>query len=243
MDQKKQLMWGLVAIALAIVFSSIIGASAIKAFKLAGDTISVTGSARMEVTSDFAKLQGNINFQSPTLQQGAKKLKQYRNQVQEFLTSKGIPESAISFGAMNNYAQEIRDDRGRSTGKISGYRISQEIIVRSEQVELIGKIAQEIDELVVQGVPYNSYGPEFMYTKLNEARIALMEDATIDAKKRAEKIAKAADGKVGAIRDARMGVIQVVAPNSTSISDYGMYDTSTIQKNVVAVVKVNFSVR
>ena len=34
---------------------------------------------------------------------------------------------------------------------------------------------------------------------------------------------------------------QVTSPNSTDVSGYGVYDASTIQKDVTAVVNVTFS--
>jgi len=41
---------------------------------------------------------------------------------------------------------------------------------------------------------------------------------------------------------ATQGVFQITAPNSTEVSDYGSYDTSTIEKTVKAVVSCEFSV-
>ena len=38
-----------------------------------------------------------------------------------------------------------------------------------------------------------------------------------------------------------VGVFQVTSPNSTDVSDYGVYDTSTLLKDVTAVVNVSFA--
>ncbi|MCB2197833.1 SIMPL domain-containing protein [bacterium] len=122
------------------------------------------------------------------------------------------------------------------------YNANQQFEVRSGDVDLVVEVASAVEELMREGISLTSQAPDFLYTKLDEARISLMADATRDAKARAEQISEAAGGKIGPIRDARMGVIQVVAPNSTNISDYGMYDTSTREKDVVGVVKVNFAV-
>jgi len=40
---------------------------------------------------------------------------------------------------------------------------------------------------------------------------------------------------------AGIGGFQVTSPNSTEVSDYGVYDTSTLGKDVTAVVNVTFS--
>ena len=39
-----------------------------------------------------------------------------------------------------------------------------------------------------------------------------------------------------------MGVFQITAPNSRDVSDYGVYDTQTIDKDITSVVSVSFAV-
>ena len=51
----------------------------------------------------------------------------------------------------------------------------------------------------------------------------------------------ATGGSLGKLRGVDVGVFQVTSPNSTEVSDYGVYDTSTLQKDVTAVVNVTFS--
>jgi hypothetical protein len=69
-----------------------------------------------------------------------------------------------------------------------------------------------------------------------------MAAASADARARAEKIAHSTGCKLGVLRDAQMGVLQVTRPDSTETSDYGMYDTSTIEKDVQAVVTATFRI-
>jgi hypothetical protein len=71
----------------------------------------------------------------------------------------------------------------------------------------------------------------------------MLAEATKNAKDRAERIAESSGSKVGSMRSADMGVFQVMAVNSTEVSDYGAYDTTSIDKNVMAVVRASFSLR
>ena len=66
--------------------------------------------------------------------------------------------------------------------------------------------------------------------------------ATENAKKRAESMAKASGNKIGSIRSARMGVFQITPVNSFDVSDYGMNDTTSLEKKVNAVVNVEFAI-
>lgn len=230
-------------IALAIVVAALIGANALRDIKRAGDTIQVTGSARMRVTSDYVVWRGNLQASAPTSSSATRQIQQSREKFLAFLSKKQVADSLITMSPVNGWQEQEYDNNGRPTGRMLRYNANQQFEVRSSDVDLIVDVASAVEELMREGISLNSQSPEFLYTHLDEARISLMADATRDAKARAVQIAEAAGGKIGSIREARMGVIQVVAPNSTNISDYGMYDTSTREKDVVGVVKVSFAVK
>ncbi len=233
---------GMLFIAIAIVISAFVGAGAIKDVKRAGDMISVTGSAKMRVVSDQVVWRGSLQGVAGTRAEAAKAVARHRDEVLGFLNDQGIPSTDIQVMPVYTHGQPEYDQHGRDTGRILRYTSNQDFVIRSNNVDRITEVAEAAQELMQRGVPFSSYQPEYTYSKLDEARVNLMSEATTDAMKRAEQIAGAAGGKIGAIRQARMGVIQVVAPNSTNISDYGMYDTSTVEKDVIAVVKVSFAV-
>jgi hypothetical protein len=48
---------------------------------------------------------------------------------------------------------------------------------------------------------------------------------------------------VGKIQSVKMGVFQITDVDSTSVSDMGINDTSTIDKKVTAVVNVVFKIK
>jgi hypothetical protein len=68
-----------------------------------------------------------------------------------------------------------------------------------------------------------------------------MSEAMQDAKFRAESMTKAVGGSLGALVNVKAGPIQITTPDSTMTSDYGSYDTSTIEKTVSATVSVTFN--
>ncbi|MFM7192339.1 MAG: SIMPL domain-containing protein, partial [Microcystaceae cyanobacterium] len=59
----------------------------------------------------------------------------------------------------------------------------------------------------------------------------------------AEAIAKNTNSQVGAVRSAQTGVFQITSRNSTEVSDMGTYDTSSIDKDITAVVSISFSMK
>ena len=56
-------------------------------------------------------------------------------------------------------------------------------------------------------------------------------------------LVEATGSRLGTLRGVDVGVFQVTSPNSTQVSDYGVYDTSTLQKDVTAVVNVTFALK
>jgi len=65
--------------------------------------------------------------------------------------------------------------------------------------------------------------------------------ATRDAQSRALVLVAASGAKLGKLRGVNVGVFQVSSPNSTDVTDYGVYDTTTLRKDVTAVVNVTFA--
>jgi hypothetical protein len=53
----------------------------------------------------------------------------------------------------------------------------------------------------------------------------------------------ASGARLGELRAVSVGVFQITPPNSTEVSDYGEYDTTTLAKDVTAVVNVTFALR
>ena len=113
--------------------------------------------------------------------------------------------------------------------------------MRSSDVDGIAHLAQDANGLINEGVPLMAPSPEYLYTRLADVRVQMLSEATQDA--RADAVARSASGEIGAVRSVRMGVFQLTPRNSTEVSDVGMYDTSSIDKDLTAVVRVTFAVR
>ena len=85
--------------------------------------------------------------------------------------------------------------------------------------------------------------PEFTYSKLADKRVDMLAKAAKDARIRAEAIAFQAGSEVGGLKKVNTGVFQITVPNSTKVSSWGSYDTTTIKKDITAVMGVTFAVK
>jgi len=241
-DSSRPVFWGMLALAVALVVAAAIGADALRDVKRAGDTIDVKGSARLRVASDHVVWRGSIDFFAVDLGAGMRNLVAHRGRVAGWLAAQGLADSLVAWRPPTQWAQMERGEQGQPTGRVLGYQLRQEFAVRGRDLDRVERAAAGVETLMLEGLPLQPQPLEYTYTRLDEARVALMGRATEDARQRAQQIAEAAGGAIGPIRSARMGVIQVVAPQSTNVSSMGVYDTTTRDKDVVAVVQAIFGV-
>lgn len=239
-----------VILALGFVIGALIISSTWKKVSSSNVTITVTGSASKEIKSDLGIWDGSFSNESASMQESYAKLQEANNKVKAYLVAFGFTEEQIKFSSINttilyeskqgNPSAYYGENVG--TGKIVGYRLSQGVTVESGDVDKIDKLSREVTELINQGITINSNPPRFIYTKLSDLKIEMIGLATQDAKIRAEQIASATGNDVGDVRSSKTGVIQINAKNSTEVSDYGINDTSSLEKTITAVVNISFSI-
>lgn len=242
-DRKSQHLYGLGALALGLLLGLVAVSSSLKDIRRGNEEVAVTGSARRPIRSDFVVWRLTISMQSPSLATASQDLSRGTARVRQFLTAENIPDSLITTRPVEAVGIPELTDDGRETGRILTNRASQTFEVRSPDVDGITRSSQRIGSLIAEGVPVQAQAPEYIYTKLAEIRTALLEDATKDARARAEAIVRSTGSQIGAVREARMGVFQITPRFSTEIADYGINDVTAIDKDVTAVVRVTFTIR
>ncbi len=232
-----------VCIAVATIVSSIIlSGGFLKVMKFTREQISVTGSATKEIKSDFIVWKGMFSRRDTALRTAYEALRSDLEKVKKYLTSKGVDQNEIIISPVTTTTLYQKNEKGYDTNDIQGYRVSQEVEIRSKDVDKIAQVSRESTELIDQAIEFESPAPEYFYTKLDELKIEMLAKATQNAKQRAESMVKATGNKIGFMRNARMGVFQITPVTSTDVSDWGMNDTTSLDKKVMAVVTVSFAI-
>jgi uncharacterized protein len=230
------------ALAVALVLSSIVMAWAYTHTKKSEQTVTVTGSARKRIKSDLVIWRAGVSYQAPQLSEAYKALSDNIPRVKQYVLSKGVSEDQITISSISSTTLHEKDEEGNESARISGYSLRQELLVRSNDVDKIERLAREATELINQGILLESGSPEYYYTKLADLKIEMLAEAAKDAKVRAQQIASSTGSSIGSVRSARMGVLQITAADSNEVSDSGMNDTSSLDKDITAVVNVSFAV-
>ncbi len=228
-------------LAAGLVLSTMIGVWGITQVKQADQTIVITGSAKKRIVSDKVIWKAGISFQSRNLQDAYAALKQNIPKVRAYLLSKGVQPREIKLSAIESQTLTEKGPNGEDTGRLAGFSLKQSIEVRSGNVTKIETLSREATELINQGILLESYPPEYLYTKLADVKQAMLAEAAKDAKARAEKVAASVGSRIGGVRSARMGVLQITPADSNDVSDSGVSDTSSVEKDITSVVSVTFA--
>lgn len=232
-----------ICIATATIVSSVILSQGfLKVTRFVKEQISVTGSAQKEIKSDYIIWTGSFARSEADLPTAYKKLQADLNTVNKYLVSKGVSDNEIIVSPIATETIFKKNDRGNDTNDIQAYRLSQSVEIRSANVDKIAQISREATELINENIGFVSGSPEYFYTKLDELKIEMLALATQNAKQRAENMVKAAGNKIGLLRQAKMGVFQITPVKSTEVTDWGVNDTSSLEKKVTAVVSASFSI-
>jgi uncharacterized protein len=240
-DRFPQLFAGLALLSASLIVSSFLWAGAIRNIKRVDDALLITGSAKRPIKADYIVWRVSISSQQPTAQLAYQQLKGWTDRVQRYLKEAKIPDAEVSLNSLETTSiPEVNN--GRETGKTLAYKLTQKLEIRSTQVDRYSKLSQQINDLINEGISLTSEPPEYLYNELSKLRIEMVAEATKDAKARAESIAKSTGNRVGGVRSADTGVFQITPRNSTAVSNGGSYDTTSIEKDITAVVSVKFGI-
>lgn len=232
-----------IIVALAIVAASMILADGVVKIKGGNNRIIVTGSAKQQITSDLIVWSGSFNAKSPVLQDAYAQLEAEKSRVMDYLVKQGVPEKEIVFSSINTSTYYIILPNGQYTSDIDYYELYQNVTISSEEIDKITEISRNVTELINEGIQFQSNAPQYMYTKIADMKVTMLAEATKDARKRAEMIAENAGNTLGKLTYADMGVIQITPRYSNEVSDYGMNDTYSLEKDITAIVHCEFEIQ
>lgn len=232
---------------LAFIIAFVALGASVKQLRGSENTISVTGSAKERVSSDIGKFSGSWSRQTSkfAISGGYTDLAVDLGKIKTFLKSEGVTDEEIAVDPSSSYTEYDYDEKGNRIMSSERIVLRQNIIVTSSDLAKIKKVADDASEIVKRGVYFEAQPAQYLYSseKLATIRVSLMSKAITDAKSRADAIAEATGAKVSKLATASSGVVQLLRPDSVDVEDYGTYDTSTIEKDVMVTVRANFELK
>lgn len=243
MEQRSLLIFlGQIILAITLIAITFLVTHTYKQVKFLQGTIHVKGCAEKMIQSDYVKWQGKISSNSETQTQAYEKLEKDLAMIYQYLQKEGIILNDVEFSPISTSINYKRNTQGNILNQIDSYDLNQSFSIASSNIALVTKISQNITTLIKDGLSVNSYSPQYFYTKLDELKINMLGEAAKDALHRAEELVTKSGSQVGMLRSAQQGVFQITPAFSTSVSDYGEFDTSSISKRIKAVVTMEYAI-
>jgi len=174
-------------------------------------TVTVKGLSEREVPADIAIWPIRFNEAGNDLNQLASALQQKNNVIIEFLRKKGFTDAEISTSVPSLTDRQAQgwSDSDRSLR----YAGTSTITVYTQNVDRVRSAMNDAVELGKAGIAVTAQDyeakTEFLYTKLNEVKPAMIEEATRNAREVAEKFATDSQSKLGRIRSASQGQFSI----------------------------------
>ncbi len=201
-------------------------------------SVRMKGLAETDVTADLALWSIGYTETGNDLNILQDKMDENGKVIIKFLKKYGIQNSEIQLQQVevqDLMAQSYRQNQAMN----NRYILKQSYLVRSENIDYISKAAQNMGDLIRQGVVFSQSGstaPTYLYTKLNDIKPEMIAQATRNAKESAGQFAQNSQAKVGGIKRASQGVFQILPRDKT----YALPEAQQKNKTVRVVSTIEF---
>jgi hypothetical protein len=175
-------------------------------------TVAVKGLSEREVPANIAIWPITFHEAGNDLNQLFSNIQQKNALVVDFLKSNGFKTEEISIAPPGILDKQAEGYSGSDKIKFR-YSGNSTLTVYSENVDMVRKAINKLVELGKQGIAFARQGyqmqTEFIFTKLNEIKPEMVEEATKNAREVAEKFARDSKSKLGKIKKARQGQFSI----------------------------------
>ena len=183
-------------------------------FRSDSRVVTVKGLVEREVKADQAAWTLGLRRASETLQDAHTRISADRDAAVAFLKKQGFPDAEIERQPTRTvdklareYGQPQPSDRFR-------YVVTTAVVVRTARVDLVRTALGMTEDLLKAGVVLDgeregAANPRYVVSKFNDLRPQLLAEATKNARATAQQFAADSGARVGDIRSANQGSIQI----------------------------------
>lgn len=220
-------------LSLGLIISACFMSSALTKFKFNERTIAVKGFAERLVISDQAVWNIRFSVSSDSLPELYSGILDSQEKIKKFMLSKGFVVDEIELQPAS-VVDNSNNAYGNTNDKVKRYVSDFGVVVTTKKIEQIKQSSQKTIELIEAGVIVTSSYISYGYTKLNDIKSEILDEATTNAKKTAESFASKSGNTLGKIKYASQGQI--------SITDAGVDAESnlSINKSVRIVTSITY---
>jgi hypothetical protein len=199
-------------ICIGLVFLGFFISNGIVKIKASERRVEVKGLSEREVPANIAIWPIKFKEADNDLNKLYSTIQQKNTIIIDFLRRHDFQDKEISLSAPAILDRQAQEYEGANRGNFR-YTGSSTITVYTENVDLVRKTMEKLFELGKQGIAITGEDYQsktvFLYTKLNEIKPAMIEEATQNARAVAEKFAQDSKSRLGKIRSASQGQFSI----------------------------------
>ncbi|MDZ4098533.1 MAG: SIMPL domain-containing protein [Methylophilaceae bacterium] len=193
-------------------------------------TVEVKGLSEREVPADIAIWPITFSMADNDLSNLYQTIQDKNAKVVAFLKAQGFTDSEITISAPS-VVDKLAREYDSSYGAKFRYTASSTITLYSNQVDKARESMIKVVDLGREGIAIagDSYSTQFIYSKLNDIKPAMIEEATKNARQAADKFAKDSDSSLGKIKRANQGTFSIENRDSSTAHIKKVRVVSTVE--------------
>lgn len=182
-------------------------------------TVTVKGLSEREYKADIVIWPIQFSVASNDLEEIYKAIDRSTENIRAFLEKAGIDASEISYSSPAITDKSAQQYGGQARPEFR-YTASQIVTVYSKNVDSVRKVMGKMSNLGKQGIVFTAGNyqsqTEYIFTRLNEVKPEMIEEATRKAREVAEKFAFDSKSTLGKIRSASQGQFSISARDNNN---------------------------
>lgn len=181
-------------------------------------TVIVKGLSEKEVLSNIVIMPIKLTRTSNNLESLIIDIDNDTNKVIKFLKDNGLKDEDITLGAIS-IVDKMANEFSNQEFSIR-YLATKVINIYSSEIEKVRALSGKLSELSQTGILFKTddYDSkiEYVYTKLNDIKPSMIEEATSNARAVAQKFAHDSNSKLGKIKKATQGQVEMYSRDKNS---------------------------
>lgn len=226
-------------IAFGIGLAGVMIAGGLVEARVADRRVTVKGLAEREVKANLAVWPMTVTASGDDLAVVQSEIDADVSVLEGFLVSAGFDAAEVSLGRLR-LDDRLAQNWSSETPQGGRYLINQPVRVRSTNVDLVAQVSRQLGDVVRQGVVLTGWEePSFVFSRLNEIKPDMLEEATANAREAAQQFADHSGSQLGGIRDANQGVFEILPRDDVP----GDTEAGQIFKRVRVVATVTYQLQ
>ena len=208
----------------------------------------VKGVAEKTVVSDLAAFTASIAATGKSRTEGYAAAEKAKMLLLAKLNKLGFTSSmqgdeTVSCDEMHRTEKIKENGKEITKSYIDHYKVTYSVRICTSDVNLVARNVLKIHELSMYKYEVTVSRPGYFINNPEQYKLELVDSASASAAARASVVARQSGCRLGELIEAKQGVIQITAPASNETSDYGVYDTNSVQKVIRLVMTMKFALK